>query len=549
MAKGWRWLLPTAAVTGLLLMAACAGAEPTATPTPTPTKPPAVVATPTPTATATPTGPKTGGILRAAMVIDPRGMDPMATTGSTDRSFTYDICDTLVNFDLKGVADPKISLAESWQISQDGLTYTFKLRKAKFQDGTDVDAEAVKISLDRARDKTTGFGYAAQLSAIKAVDVVDPSTVKITVNAVSAPFLLNLAERGGTALSPKALKEKGEKFQAEPVCAGAFQVKDWQPGTFWETKKFQDYWGKPLPYLDGIKYNVIADGRVRVAALESGGADLAELEAEDANLMAGRPGLNLYRFLGYGFRGIKWNRAIPPMDDIRVRQAIVKLVDTEAMNRAIYGGHWKIATGGEIPDVLWAWTDLSDVRERYKYDPKAAAELIKQTGLSTPIKVKMVSAQATESSLEAEFLQGMLNNSGLFAVTVDRYTSAENNRLAFEEHSYPLTITGIGLRVDPDGMMSITMTSKSFYNLSRDVVDDFQKRLDDLTSQAARTLDQAERKRLYAEAQRIQLENLVHTYPQFYRARLYGYRAVVKNSETMVGADGMLRLKDLWLDK
>ncbi|MBI2872468.1 MAG: hypothetical protein HYY00_04670 [Chloroflexi bacterium] len=548
MEKGWRWLLPIAAVAGLVLMAACAGAEPTATPTPTPTKAPAVVSTPTPTATATPTGPKTGGILRAAYLEDPKAMDPHQTVSSFDRSWVYDVCDPLVNFTQDGVPDPKISLAQSWEISADGLTYTFKLRDAKFQDGTPVDADAVKFSLERVLDPKLNFSYRAQIKDIKEVQVVDPKTVRLTVGAPSAPFILNLGERGGMPISPTALKAKGqEKFTTEPVCAGAFQLREWQPGSFWEVRKHQDYWNKPLPYLDGIRYSVIPDGRVRVAAMEAGDADIAWLEESHVALVEKNPQLGVSRFLGYGFEGLKWNRTLPPMDNFQVRKAVSMLVDAEAINKSVYQNLWKVAKGGEIPDTLWAYADLTDVRP--KYDPKGAADLIKQTGLSTPIPIKMVITSSEPRRTAGELVQGMLNGSGLFAVKMDVATQAESTRLAFDERSYPLTVTGIGLRVDPDGMLSISLTSESFYNPSRAMKDADQMEVDRLVAQAAKVFDIQQRKQLYAQAQRLSVEKLVSGIPFLYRGRFTGYRTWVKNIDTLVGADGLWRSKELWLDK
>ncbi|MBI2872470.1 MAG: hypothetical protein HYY00_04680 [Chloroflexi bacterium] len=552
MGKRFKWLLPVAAVVGLVLMAACAGAEPTATPTPTPTKA-AVVATPTPTATprptATPTpkGPKTGGVLQAAYWEDPKGMDPHATTSSLDRNFVYDFCDPLVNFTPDGMPEPKISLADSWQISQDGLTYTFHLRDVKFQDGTNLDAEAVKTSLERVLDPKLAFAYRAQISSIQKMEVLDPRTIKLTVKAPSAPFILNLAERGGMIMSPKALQEKGDKFRTEPVCAGAFQVVNWQPGSFFETRKHQDYWRKPLPYLDGIRYSVIKDAGVRVAALEAGTADIAWLQSENIPQVEKNKNLGISKFMGYGWRGLRWNRNLPPLDDIRVRKAIVALIDGEAINQSVFFNTFKNAQGGPIPDTLWAYADLSDVQT--KYDPKGAADLIKQTGLPTPIKLKMSTQAEGDWPIQAEMMQGMLNASGLFDVTIDVMSSGENQRVSLEERKIPLSPGAIGLRVDPDGMLTISITSQGFYNQSRDVVDADQKRVDELVTQAAQVFDLAKRKELYAEVQRLWVSKLLGSYAYWYRGTYTGYRPYVKGIETIWGADALWRAKELWLDK
>ncbi len=149
---------------------------------------------------------------------DPPKLDPMLSTAFVDRMVYQSLFDKLVDLDSKGQIVPM--LAEKWEISPDGLKYTFHLRKGvKFHDGTAFNAEAVKFNLDRYRGKHSNRKN--ELKAVKEVRVIDPDTVELDLSAPYAPLLTNLADRAGIMCSPEAVKKEGEKFLNHPVGNGA----------------------------------------------------------------------------------------------------------------------------------------------------------------------------------------------------------------------------------------------------------------------------------------------------------------------------------------
>ena len=182
------------------------------------------------------------------------------------------IYDQLVRVDNSGTTlEP--ALAEKWEISPDGLTYTFHLRKdVIFSDGTPLKASDVKFSIDRAKtNKKSGWTFT--LEPLKEITTPDDSTVVMTLTQPWAPFLADIAMFNSSIISEAFAKKIGEdKLVEQTMGTGPFALVEWKKGEYITLKKNEHYWDKGLPYLDQIKITVVPDDNNRILQLQ-GGAD------------------------------------------------------------------------------------------------------------------------------------------------------------------------------------------------------------------------------------------------------------------------------------
>lgn len=178
-------------------------------------------------------------------------------------------------------------LAESYTVSDDGLTYTVKLREGiKFQDGTDFNAAAVKANLDRASDPANHLKRYNLYKNIAKTEAIDPTTVKITLKQPFSAFINILAHPATAMISPAALEKYGKEIGFHPVGTGPYELDTWNQTDFVKVKKFAGYWQPGLPKLDSITWRPVADNNTRAAMLQTGEAQFAfPIPYEQATLL------------------------------------------------------------------------------------------------------------------------------------------------------------------------------------------------------------------------------------------------------------------------
>jgi peptide/nickel transport system substrate-binding protein len=212
------------------------------------------------------------GVLKIARHQDSTTLDPIFTIQNADIWVMNNMNSLLVRVNREGT-DVEPDLAERWEISPDGLTYTFHLREGlKFGDGTPLTSSDAKFSLERLRDKE-GSVMAGMFSVIKSIDTPDDGTVVITLNQPSAPFLASLAMFSAAVLPEKAVTAAGEEFGNNPVGAGAFMLEEWRRGEVLRLKKNPNYWEADRVKLDGVEWLFIPNDNTRVLKLQAGEVD------------------------------------------------------------------------------------------------------------------------------------------------------------------------------------------------------------------------------------------------------------------------------------
>src|SRR5712671_4871362 len=212
--------------------------------------------------------------LRIGLAEDPDILDPSLGRTYVGRIVFAAFCDKLFDIDENLNIVPQLAL--SHETSDDGMEVFIKLRPGvKFHDGEPFDAEAAKFSLDRHVTMPTSFRK-PELAQLDHVDVVDPLTIKLVLKTPFSPLIAQLTDRAGMMISPKAVKEAGDKFGLKPVCAGPYKFVERVQQDRIVFEKFADYWNKDNIHIDRITYLPIPDCTVRLANLRAGALDLIE---------------------------------------------------------------------------------------------------------------------------------------------------------------------------------------------------------------------------------------------------------------------------------
>lgn len=327
---------------------------------------------------------------------DSTSLDPSRTTEGEAFKVTKNIYETLLNF---GEQDTSIQpgLATEWEPSEDGLTYTFKLREGvKFHDGTDFNAEAVVKNFERwANGDSDTFPYYNSMFGgfkgdeghiIESVTADGDYTVVFKLKRAQAPFLKNIAMDMFAIASPTAFEKGDDQFERNPVGTGPFKFVEWRPNETITIEKFEDYWQEGLPKLDKVIFRSIPDNSTRLNELMSGGVDLADginpsdgvaIENNDKLQLFERPSMNV------GYLGMTVTR--PPFDKKEVRQAFNYAIDKQAIIDSFFEGRAVIAKNPMPPSI----SGYNDAIEPYEYNPEKAKELLAQAGLADGFEMEL----------------------------------------------------------------------------------------------------------------------------------------------------------------
>ena len=323
------------------------------------------------------------GVLIVAQIAEPKSLDPHAVTAVNDFRILMNVYDGLVSY-KSGTLEVEPALAESWTISDDGLTYTFKLRDGvKFHDGSNFNAEAVKFNFDRMLKEhhpyhdTGPFPLSFFFSAVDKVEAPDAQTVVFTLKEPYAPFLSNLAYPTGLIVSPEAVKKHGKDFGRNPSGTGAFKFAEWESNAKVVIEANPDYWDG-APKLQAVVFRPITDANTRVAEMLSGGVDvMVEIPPDNVATFANDTNFTVLEQAGPHLWFLILNTKEGPFADKRVRQAINYAIDKKALVENVLQGTAVIASGPTPPAFAWAYNESL---QPYPHDIEKAKSLLKDAG-------------------------------------------------------------------------------------------------------------------------------------------------------------------------
>lgn len=475
--------------------------------------------------------------IRIGLAEDPDVLDPTLARTYVGRIVFASICDKL--FDIDDKLNPVPMLALSHQTAADGKAVTIKLRPGvKFHDGEPFDAEAAKYSLDRHRTMKGSFRR-SELSQVESVEVVDPLTVRLVLQAPFSPLIAALTDRAGMMVSPKAAKAAEDKFGQHPVCAGPYKFVERVQQDRIVVEKFADYWDKANVHIDKVTYVPIADSTVRLANLKAGQLDLIERAlATDIKEIRGTAGLKLATALELGYQGLtinvgKGEAAKGPLgSNPIVRQAFEAAIDREAISQVVFNGEFK-------PGNQWINPTNSFYQSAVpvpKRDIAKAKKLLAQAGVKTPVPVDFMVANNPETRQVAEVIQAMVAEAGFeVKIRVQEFATSLKEAEAGKYQAYMLAWSG---RTDPDG----NIMSFAFTGAPNNYSGYSNKDVDAALTEARTKNDMPARMAAYLKAEKQLSTDLPIIY-LYHRLVIIAHRDRIKNYAQK--PDGLVRLTGL----
>jgi peptide/nickel transport system substrate-binding protein len=474
--------------------------------------------------------------LRIALRDDPDALDPTLATTYTGRLVFAALCDKLFDIDQHLHIVPQLATGYEWS---DPKTLVIHLRQGvKFQDGTTMDADAVKLSLERHQTLEGSFRR-PEVSQMDHVDVVDPQTVRVVLKSPSSPFVAQLTDRAGMILAPQAITKEGKDFANHPVCNGPFSFVERAAQDHITLAKFPGYWNAAAIHFDRVIYLTMPDSSVRLANLKAGALDMVEyIVPTDAKAVQSDPKLKLVVSDALGYHGLTNNVTNGPAantpygKDPRVRKAFELSIDRKALLNVVYNGLFP-ASAQAIPPASPYYDEALPPPGR---DIAKAKALLKEAGVTLPVTVTLTVVNTPDAIQTGEVIQSMAAEAG-FDVKL-RAMEARAALNASFQGDFQTVLQYWSGRIDPDGNMY------SFLHAGGPLNEGHYSNatLDSLLDQARQASDVAARKAVYAKVWDIAERDLPITY-------LWSWKNIAGMSAKIDGfqpiPDGLIRLQGL----
>jgi len=464
------------------------------------------------------------GVLKIAREQDSTTFDPIFTILAPDVWVLNQFYSTLVraNADATGI-EP--DLATSWEVSEDGKTYVFHLRDAKFSDGTPVKASDVVFSLKRVRDEEQSpmRGLYTMMSDVTARD---DRTVVITLSEAAPAFLSTLAMFASSIVPEAAVTAAGDKFGENPVGSGAFVLKEWKRGDRVVLGKNPNYWEAGLPKLDGVEWIYVPNDNTRMLKLTAEEVDAAtfvpwnQIKELEAN-----PKIQVQLDKSTRMDHILINHAHPPLDNKAVRQALNMAIDQDAIVEAVTFGHGVKANSFFPLDGM----DYNKDNPNYAYEPEKAKAMLEKEGVSgLSLDFVIVSGDSAHEQI-AVLVKDQLAKVGVDLEIVKMEAGQQWDALVAGEYDLGV-MWWVNDIFDPDQKAKFVVygddENRSYYTNYKNM------EVTELIDQAAKELDPAKRRELYFDIQRIAKDD-VHWidlyYSPFRNASLKSVSGFVQN--------------------
>ncbi|ETW12911.1 peptide ABC transporter substrate-binding protein [Roseivivax marinus] len=452
----------------------------------------------------------------------PEGFDPaLYTAGTTFDASSRQVYNKLVEFE-RGTTEIVPGLAESWEVSEDGTQYTFKLREGvtfhsndQFEPSREFNADDVIFSFDRQGNEENPYnGYSggtweyfnamSMPDLIESIEKVDEYTVRFNLTRPEAPFIANMAMDFASILSKEyadQLQEAGtpEMLNQAPIGTGPFEFVGYQKDAVIRYQANEDYWKGAAP-IDNLVFAITPDASVRYQKLQAGEchvmpypnpADLDAMESDESVNLMSQEGLNV----GY----LAYNTQVAPFDKVEVRKALNMAIDKQAIIDVVFQGAGTAAKN-PIPPTIWSYNDAVEDDE---YDPEAAQAMLEEAGvsdLSMEIWAMPVQRPYNPNARRmAELLQEDFAQIGVNAEIVSYEWGEYLERSKDMDRQGAVLLGWTGDNGDPDNFLAVLLGCDAVGGSNR--AQWCHEPFDELIQQAKTTSDQEERTQLYEEAQ------------------------------------------------
>ncbi|MGG3887993.1 ABC transporter substrate-binding protein [Metabacillus fastidiosus] len=449
----------------------------------------------TKTAANTDSSPQAGGNIVVAIPQDLDFLDPHLAEAAGTREIMFNIFEGLLKANTKGGLDPAI--AESYTISDDGLTYTFKLRQGiVFHNGKELTSEDVLYSYTKLAGLKTGKAIYETFANVASIEAPDKQTVVIALKEKEASFL--------TALTAAVIPAGYEDSNKNPVGTGPFQFEKYSAGQNIKLKKNENYYIKGLPYLDGVEFRILTDQEAAFLALQSGELDIYP-----------RIGTEKVEQLTSGFESISnpqnlvqllaFNNKVKPFNDLKVRQAINYAINVDEIIEGVaLGKGTKI--GSNLSPVLNQYYN-DTLEELYPTDIEKAKQLLKEAGLADGFKFTITVPSVYPFHVDtAQVIAYQLEQVGIKA-TIETVEWGVWLDRVYNGRDYETTIIGLDGKLDPYEILSRyhSTAKNNFLNFKN-------TKLDEVLIKAKSEVDEATRVELIKEAQKYIAEDAAAVY-------------------------------------
>jgi peptide/nickel transport system substrate-binding protein len=480
--------------------------------------------------------PQRGGRLTVATDSTAVGLDPHLVLAFASYTFFEHVYETLIRYNQNMELEP--CLATSWE-QPDDLTYIFHLRKGvKFHDGSDFTAEDVKFTFERLLDPKTKAPRGVFFKSISRIEAPDKYTIKIVMSQPYPPFLNTIGTAWYGAIVSKAAVEKHGSLQANPIGTGPFKLIKYEHGVKGVYERFEDYWDKGKPYIDGFDFIVIKDETSRVAALRKGTVDIGWIkEAQLADLLAKEKNLKI--LIGPPVRQNRfWMKADrPPFDNVKARQAVASALDRQEIIDTVLMGRGTLSTAlppGCVPYAL-SQSEMAKL-PFYKQDLALSKKLLKEAGYPDGFEFTCITSPHSPDYIPcAEIMQRQLVKVGIkmnivqkdWGITLKTYRSGDFISIMFAGIWYP----------DPEGY-----SYNYFYSKASGNYFGFKDEKLDRLFEAQHTEANLEKRiKLWHELQRYQAEIVPCIWPyamtprfEIVNKRVKGYHFLSNNSRSFL---------------
>lgn len=431
--------------------------------------------------------------IRARRGADIETMDPAHHTGNEEYNLNLVIFSHLMQYRPES-SELVLDAAESVDVSDDGLTVTFKLKEGiQFHQGYgEMTAEDVKFSFERMIDPEVDSAYQSDWKTLDHVEVTGTYSGKLVFNEPLA-FLLTttVPYTSGAIISKKAYEDLGETFATKPIGSGPYYWKDWQPNQKMVLERFDDYYGEK-PDFKTIEIYAISDDKAAEVAFDRGELDETSISLDAVDRYRGQADVNVHQLTNLRYHWLGFNTQEAPFDDVKVRKAVRYAVDVDEI---IAGAYNNIPSRNDCmlpPQILGAWEGCP----RHEPDLEQARALLAEAGHPDGFDTQIITAEPQYQIDAAQIVQQQLKRVGIDAqirVVEDGYATLREGPPGMHYYSFSLTL-------DPgywfEWFTSAQVGKWNFWQWSNE-------EYDRLKDEGDTTLDREERARIYIEMQQI----------------------------------------------
>lgn len=436
--------------------------------------------------------------LTVAIQSDPSGLDPHMVTDRAAGIAIENLYNTLFTYtDKYGEAVP--SLAKSYEVSEDGLTYTLQLQEdVLFHSGNPMTSEDVKYSLERIKDSGA---RASQVEKISSIETPDENTVVIQLESEYAPFLTYLANPLNAIVEKAVAEENDGNLTNADAGTGPFKLVKWNEGSSVDMEAFSDYWEDGKPQVSTLQLKTITDATARATALRNGEIDMI-IDAIDQETMVlnNAEGVVLETIPGTFWEYVGMNCESEQLQDPKVRQAIAYAIDRDAINTAVKMGNATVLKEANVPDTheYYGGDEIYAAR-----DTEKAKSLLKEAGVA---EGSMTLNFTVGSDWQYQVDAAQMVKQQLEEVGIKCEISALESGVYFDglnAGEFDLTVCGWSGFVDVDEYLYDLFTSEGAYNQQNYS----NPEVDELLAEGRVTMDEDARKAIYKDAQKMIAED------------------------------------------